>query len=103
MNPMVINMINAILSDQGNPLALLRGASERPNESHIQKGLRISNMSTSIDDYLLDQLSSIFLVIPIVSPNNGTTPPLVLHPGRASNIRIPHPERLLSGGCYSFL
>ncbi len=35
---MVINMIDAILSDQGNPLALLRGASERPNKLHIQKG-----------------------------------------------------------------
>ena len=61
-------------------------------------------MSTSYDDYLLDHLAELnFFVIPIVTPNNGTTPPPVLHPGRASNRRIPHPERLLSGGCFSFL
>ncbi len=61
-------------------------------------------MSTSYDDYLLDDLAELyFFVIPIVTPNDGTMPPPVLHPGRASNIRIHHHEHLLSGDCYSFL
>ena len=61
-------------------------------------------MSTSYDDYLLDHLVELyFFVIPIVTPNDGTTPLPVLHLSGASNIRIHHHEHLLSGDCYSFL
>ncbi len=43
-----------------------------------------------------------FFIVPIVSPNDGTMSPPMLHPGRASSINTPHCERRLSAGCCVF-